>query len=196
MLHQSVSQELQRFAQAHDLPPPHVDDDSKGHHAFLYSLDKTKRYAYSLTWAQSQDHILWVMLNPGTGETEGRRRNTFERCRQWSLSMGYGGMIFANVFALRSKSAKELLKLPHAHAHDALNEQALEFLSSLVPKTIVAWGNHGAKSTQPKALHGVLSNPKCFGYTKTGQPRHPLYVANSTPLVPWQNTTAAPHDAF
>jgi hypothetical protein len=189
----SVSQELQRFAQAHDLPSPHVVDDSRGCHAFLYSLDQTKRYAYSLTWAQGQDHLLWVMFNPGTGETEGRRRNTFERCRQWSLSMGYGGMIFANVFALRSKSAKELLK--RHHTHDALNEHALKFLSTLAPETIVAWGNHGAQSNQSNSLHGVLSNPKCFGYTKTGQPRHPLYVAKSTPLVAWQGMTAAPCDA-
>ena len=124
-----------------------------------------------------------VMLNPGTGESEGRRRNTFERCKAWSHSMGYGGLIFGNVFSLRSKSAKELLKL--SHPFDALNNEALMSLSKLASETIVAWGNQGAKSDRPSSLRNLLPSPKCFGLTKSGQPRHPLYVSADTPLVAW-----------
>jgi hypothetical protein len=29
-----------------------------GNHTFLYSRDETRRYAYSLTWDENQDHIL------------------------------------------------------------------------------------------------------------------------------------------
>jgi hypothetical protein len=159
-----------------------------GNHTFLYSRDKTRRYAYSLTWDDNLDHILWVMLNPGTGESQGRRRNTFERCKQWSRAMGYGGMIFGNVFSLRSKSAKDLPKLDHSP--DAVNELALEFLSGLAPATVVAWGNHGAKSDRPSSLHDVLSSAKCFGYTKKREPRHPLYVANKTALIAWPGDAA------
>jgi hypothetical protein len=137
----SVPQEIQRFAREHDLPQPRLCQEADGLHMFMYSRDESRRYAYSLTWAEDQNHILWVMLNPGTGETEGRRRNTFERCKKWSRSMGYGGMIFGNVFSLRSKSAKDLLTL--SHSTDTLNEHALNFLSKLAPETIVAWGNHG-----------------------------------------------------
>jgi len=129
------------------------------------------------------------MLNPGTGESEGRRRNTFERCKQWSTKMGYGGLIFGNVFSLRSKAAKDILGVPHAA--DFLNREALSLLSRLASSTIVAWGNHGAKSDQPASLRTVLTNPKCFGYTKLGQPRHPLYVAASTPLVAWPYSSEA-----
>jgi hypothetical protein len=185
--------ELEHFALRHDLPKPELAQKADGQHVFLYSQNRDRRYAYSLTWTQGQSHILWVMLNPGTGETENRRRNTFERCKQWSLSMGYGGMIFGNIFSLRSKSAKDLFAL--GPTSEALNEYALQYLSQLAPETIVAWGNHGAKSNQPKALHRVLSNPKCFGYTKVGQPRHPLYIASQTPLVVWQNTLASPSEA-
>ena len=103
--------ELERFALKHDLPEPTAIQETDGQHVFLYSKNKDRRYAYSLTWTHGQSHILWVMLNPGTGETENRRRNTFERCKQWSRAMGYGGMIFGNVFSLRSKSAKDLLAL-------------------------------------------------------------------------------------
>jgi hypothetical protein len=188
-----VLQELQVFARRHALPAPAICTDIDGDHVFLYSKDKTRRYAYALTWEKDKHHLLWVMLNPGTGESEGRRRNTFERCKQWSTRMGYGGLIFGNVFSLRSKAAKDLLRLPHAA--DDLNMQSLALLSRLAPSTIVAWGNHGAKSDHPASLRTVLTNPKCFGYTKSGQPRHPLYVASSTPLVEWPRTGPAPSEA-
>ena len=68
--------ELHLFARKHGLPQPVLTEDLDGRHAFLYSHDTARRYAYSLTWAEEQPHVLWVMLNPGTGETEGRRRNT------------------------------------------------------------------------------------------------------------------------
>jgi hypothetical protein len=184
-----VSDQLRRFAHEHELQTIERVPDADGRHLFVYSRDQTRRYAYSLSWDDNLDHVLWTMLNPGTGETEERRRNTFERCKRWSLSMGYGGMIFGNVFSLRSKSAKELLKLDPSP--DALDEDALVFLSRLAPQTIVAWGNHGAKSDRPSSLVGLLSDAKCFGYTKKGQPRHPLYVANKTPLAPWNGVAPA-----
>lgn len=179
----SVSQELQLFARNHRLPDPVVFRDSDGTHLFLYSSDKTRRYAYALTWAPASSHLLWVMLNPGIGESEGRRRNTFERCKAWAHEMGYGGLLFGNVFSIRTKSAKELLQQPHRS--DALNDHALELLSGLASETIVAWGNHGAKFDRPLALRKLLSSPKCLGLTKAGQPRHPLYVPARTPLVAW-----------
>jgi hypothetical protein len=179
---------LQSFAEEHALPEPVVVKDENEQHVFVYSSDKSRRYAYSLTWSANQHHVLWVMLNPGTGETENRRRPTFERCKLWSKSMGYGGLLFGNVFSLRSKSARELLKLQHGP--DSVNEQALLLLSNIAPETIVAWGNHGAKSEQPKRLNGIIKNPKCFGYTRTGQPRHPLYVPQNTKLVSWPPSEA------
>ena len=77
-------------------------------HEYSYSQDMAKRYAYSQTWDASKPKVLWVMLNPGTGETEERRRNTLERCKLWSSEWGFGGLFIGNVFATRTKSAKEL----------------------------------------------------------------------------------------
>ena len=179
----TIVESLENFSVEHDLPLPLIVEDENGRNCFLYSKDKTRRYAYSLTWDSSLPHVLWVMLNPGTGETEGRRRNTFERCKKWSIEQGYGGLIFGNVFSLRSKSAKDLLRLQISE--DALNSAALSFLSRLSSDTIVAWGNHGAKSNLPESLRGILSNAQCFGFTQTGQPRHPLYVPATTQLVVW-----------
>ena len=168
----TVVESLEIFSVEHGLPSPLIVDDHNGRNCFMYSLDKSRRYAYSLTWDQSLPHVLWVMLNPGTGETEGRRRNTFERCKKWSIEQGYGGLIFGNVFSLRSKSAEDLLRLQYSE--DELNSIALSFLTNLASDTIVAWVNHGAKSHLPESLRETLPNARCFGLTKTSQPRHPL----------------------
>jgi hypothetical protein len=184
MPHTHILEALQTFANAHKLPEPAIQHQPDGLHAFLYSHDQTRRYAYTLTWQANRPHLLWVMLNPGTGETEGRRRNTFERCKRWSRDLGYGGLMFGNVFSLRTKSARDLLKMPQPV--DELNSEALVLLSSLAPATIVAWGNHGARSDRPAALLDKLRQPRCFGLTLAGQPRHPLYVAKDTPLEAWR----------
>lgn len=178
------------FAEAHHLPDPLVRDDEDGQHVFVYSHDQSRRYAYALSWATDQPHLLWVMLNPGTGEAEGRRRNTFERCKRWTREQGYGGLMFGNVFSLRTRSARDLLKM--SEPADDLNHEALELLSTLASGTIVAWGNHGARSDRPAALHGKLVQPCCFGLTLAGQPRHPLYVAKDTPLQAWRGAPSAP----
>lgn len=188
MQHWRIQQKLRSFAAKHALPEPVLAEDDDGKHVFVYSHDKNHRYAYSLTWSANQDHLLWVMLNPGTGESEGRRRTTFERCKKWSKAMGYGGLLFGNVFSRRSKSARELLKLQPGP--DAKNNDALLLLSALAAEIIVAWGDDGARSDQPARLCGILTSPKCFGYTNNGQPRHPLYVPQNTPLVSWPRSKA------
>ncbi|MBN8503085.1 MAG: DUF1643 domain-containing protein [Burkholderiales bacterium] len=177
------SDSLQTFARRHGLLEPDVRSDADGTHVFVYSADMCRRYAYSLTWSDDEQHLLWIMLNPGTGETEGRRRNTFERCKAWTRSMGFGGMLFGNVSAYRSRSAVELLQ--QAQPPDPLNDEALEHLSRLAGKTVVAWGNHGARAVHVASLRQHLLAPQCFGLTKVGQPRHPLYVPATTPLIPW-----------
>ena len=180
----SMPRQLEDFARSHGLPSPKTVEDDAGCHAFVYSSDQTRRYAYSLTWSNTPAHLLWVMLNPGTGETEGRRRNTFERCRKWSQKLGYGGLIFGNVFSERTKAAKDLQRLELQN--DILNHEALYFLSKHAASTVVAWGNNGSRSNRAKSVGSLLSNPQCFGLTKAGEPRHPLYVPAATKLLPWQ----------
>lgn len=189
----AVTTALQAFTRDHGLPTPILKNDHDGQHCFVYSHTEattrlpTSRYAYSLTWAEDRPCLLWIMLNPGTGETDGRRRNTFERCKAWSRELGFGGLLFGNVFAFRTKSARDLLNL--SLPPDPVNEHALQVLTRLATRTVVAWGNHGAKSDRAQSLGSLLSNPVCFGLTKAGHPRHPLYVPSNTPLVPWGSAT-------
>jgi hypothetical protein len=133
--------------------------------------------------------VLWVGVNPAKGDTEKRRRPTLERCVRWSKSWGAGGLLIGNLFAARHNKPKNLRETadpvgPH-------NDDALRLLSAMATETIVAWGNAGRFQGRPDALAALLRDPKCFGLTKKGQPRHPLYVPNKTPLEPWSPHPAA-----
>jgi len=67
----------------------------------VQSTDNSKRYALLESWNMNLPPLLWVMFNPGTGEIEGRRRRTLDRCRRWSKEWGYGGLLVGNVHASR-----------------------------------------------------------------------------------------------
>jgi hypothetical protein len=178
---------LASFALTHRLPQPRLTTAANGdEQEYLYSADETKRYAYRQTWNQEAPHVLWVMLNPGTGETEMRRRNTLERCVKWSMQWGFGGLYFGNVFSERTKSAKQLVSL--ATSQDELNEQAVRFLCTLSKEVVVAWGAFGSRLNRAAVVASLIPEAKCLGLTKSGQPRHPLYVASAFLPHPWPPT--------
>jgi hypothetical protein len=176
---------IERFASARDLKFRRETSVDGAMHEYVYSHDMARRYAYSLTWEPSKQMVLWVMLNPGTGETEQRRRNTLERCKLWSREWGYGGLFIGNVFATRTKSAKELVgQIAEA---DPANESALRLLRAAAAETIVAWGSNGRRQNRAEALAPLLKGAWCLGFTARGEPRHPLYVPRNTSRIRWFN---------
>lgn len=182
------SSSLRNFAQQHDCdflrPAPEKDGTVR---EYVYSREqdgvKVHRFAYLQSWNRALPFVLWVMLNPGTGETERRRRPTLERCIKWSTHWGYGGLLIGNLFSLRTKSAKELRQ--SMTLTDLQNEDALRFLRSLAAETVVAWGNRGHQLNGVKPMLPILAGSVCLGLTASGQPRHPLYVPNSAERRPW-----------
>lgn len=73
----------------------------------------------------------------------------------------------------------------------------LRIITAAAAQTIVAWGTHGRLRGRSAQVGPFLDSPMCLGITKRGEPRHPLYVASDTPLVPWvpPRPTPDPHDA-
>lgn len=51
---------------------------------------------------------------------------------------------------------------------------------------VVAWGSHLFAASCAKTIQSMLLDPLCLGTTKNGSPRHPLYVAGTQPLIPWE----------
>ena len=58
-------------------------------------------------------------------------------------------------------------------------------MTDMANRTVVAWGNNGERHGRPVQVAGLFSNAVCFGLTKSGAPRHPLYVPNETQVELW-----------
>lgn len=156
---------------------------------YLYSPDKQYRYAFGRWWGDQSlaTTTAWVGLNPATGDSEGRRRPTLDRCITWSQSWHSTGLIIVNLFAYRHTDPKAL-----QHAADPVgkhNDATLVAMANACEGTVAAWGAHGRLLDRSSTVRSLLDNLDCLGTTKRGEPRHPLYVpatAARTALPPSQ----------
>ena len=131
-----------------------------------------------------------VVLNPATGDTERRYRPPLERCISRSRVAGCTGLVIVNLFAFRDTNPRNLRT-----ARDAVgpaNDEVLRVITTAGAQTIAAWGGHGRLGGRSEQVGPVLDAPMCLGVTQRGEPRHPLYVAGDTQLVPWVPVRPAP----
>ncbi|WP_374707553.1 DUF1643 domain-containing protein [uncultured Deefgea sp.] len=143
----------------------------------------SRRYLYAHAWDNAASTALWVMFNPGTGETEERRRPTLERCIEWSKSRGHGSLVICNLTSLRTKAAKQV-PLQESLSEE-VNLLACKHGRMLASETFVAWGSAVKLRKVPMALIATLKGALCLGITNHGQPRHPLYVRSATTPHLW-----------
>jgi hypothetical protein len=160
------------------------------HERYLYSPDMAFRYAFGRWWdrADLATTVVWVLLNPATGDTEKRRRPTLDRCIARSLDMGATGLLIVNLFAFRHTDPRMLRGAPDPVG--PANDVVLRVLTGAGAATVAAWGSHGSWRGRSARVGPLLSDPQCLGTTRHGQPRHPLYVPAGTPLVPWSPPTS------
>jgi hypothetical protein len=143
---------------------------------YLYSPDKDFRYAFGRWWGNQSlaTTTAWVGLNPATGDSEGRRRPTLDRCISWSKSWDSTGLVIVNLFGYRHTDPKVLKQAvdpvgPH-------NDTTLVAISNACEGTVAAWGAQGGLGDRSATVRSLLTNLDCLGTTKLGEPRHPLYV--------------------
>ena len=153
---------------------------------YLYSPDMRYRYAFGRWWGGDDlaSTVVWVLLNPATGDTEKRRRPTLDRCIGRSREMGATGLLIVNLFAFRHTDPAMIRS-----AEDPVGpagDDALRVLTGAGMATVAAWGSHGSWRGRSSEVGPLLSDPMCLGTTAGGEPRHPLYVRGDAPLVPWR----------
>jgi hypothetical protein len=144
------------------------------------------RYRYLLRrrWNEGPN-CLFIGLNPSTATADSDDA-TVRKCVALARTWGFSGMAMANLFAVRCRYPQIL-----STHRDPVGPDNDRFLLPAVKQahTIVAmWGNHGLKSygklaRRDQYILSLRDDWRCIGITKHGAPRHPLYVANSSPLV-------------
>lgn len=149
------------------------------------SPDGLYRYVLRRRWASARI-LMMILLNASTADAV-QNDPTVRRCIYFALNYGFGGLDLFNLFALRATDPKVMLRaedpiglLNDSYIADAAQEHAMVCL---------AWGNHGCHRNRDRAVLDILSraSPRpslwCFGKTKGGHPKHPLYLPKSTKMV-------------
>jgi hypothetical protein len=126
----------------------------------------------------------FVMLNPSTADAS-LDDPTIRRCRGFAATLGYGGIVVLNLYALRATDPAELRV--HPAPVGPRNDHWLRSAATRAPDIVCAWGNH-ADPARAAAAVSVLrsSGARLFtlGTTLSGAPRHPLYIRATQLLVP------------
>lgn len=153
----------------------------------VFSPDGEYRYALVRSWADGPRDT-WIMLNPSTADAE-VDDPTIRRCIGFSRAWGAGGIRVVNLFALRATDPAELLRHPSPIGRTNDKVISTTIASSKKGRVVAAWGAHRMAAERGRAVAALITPLRaplfCLGVTKLGYPRHPLYVAGNTPLVPW-----------
>lgn len=97
------------------------------------------------------------------------------RCIGFARSWGYGGLEVVNLFAYRATDPRALRR-----AGDPVGPQNRRHIAAAIANArlvIAAWGAD-ATARDAATRMGALSRRelRCLGLTRSGAPRHPLYV--------------------
>lgn len=151
------------------------------------------RYNLSRDWDGSGYRATFIMLNPSTADAD-IDDPTIRRCMGFARSWDYSGIRVLNLYALRSSDPKAL-KLaddpvgPVNDAHIAIVADDVAFSGEPI---VAAWGVHADPERVAQVLEIVRSRGArltSFGVTKSGAPRHPLYLPRTAELAAWPPIT-------
>jgi hypothetical protein len=153
-------------------------------HAATFSPCEVYRYTLERVWQPELPRLLWVLLNPSTA-TEKKFDPTNTKGMNFSIAWGFGACVFVNLFAFRSPHPKVMRASPIPIGPD--NDKHILEQAELAGKVVVAWGNDGRHWHRDQAVLKLLKGIPlyCMGTNQNGSPKHPLYLANKTQLIPF-----------
>lgn len=133
----------------------------------------------SRTWDGSLPRVMFIGLNPSTADDRADDP-TVRRCIGFSQKWGFGGLILVNLFAYRTTDPVGLIAIDDPIGPE--NDHWIALEQKKADCVVAAWGNHGVLLNRDDTVLKSLKNAFCLGTTKTGCPRHPLYLSSVTPL--------------
>ncbi len=152
----------------------------------VFSPDRIYRYFLYRVWDETKLRVMFIGLNPSTAD-ESLDDPTIRRCKRFAFDWGFGGLIMANLFALRATAPKVMMS--HIAPTGSKNDYWLDSLARDAGIIIAAWGANGSHHGRDKAVLRFMPQMSHLGLTKAGMPKHPLYLkANTKPQI-WR-----PHD--
>ena len=143
--------------------------------------------AIAICWRDADDTrtmMAIAMLNPSKADHLANDA-TIARCHARALGEGASLLVW-NLFALRETDPLRLKKRRGPVGRH--NDDAIRLALELAPHTIAAWGVHGAHRGRDRQVLALCGTDAlhCYGTTKAGLPRHPLYLRGDVGAVPYR----------
>ncbi len=145
-----------------------------------FSECRKYRYVLRRTWNAKLPLVMFIGLNPSTAD-EFRDDPTVRRCIGFAKSWGYGGLVLTNLFGFRSTQPSNLREASDPIGPD--NDRWIDHWRIRVQCIVAAWGVHGDFCNRHQLMLSRIDSAFCLGLTSRGFPRHPLYLASTTPLI-------------
>lgn len=156
---------------------PYLESDAR------ISDDGMYRYLLRRTWDFTKLRVLIIMLNPSTADAtidDATIRSCVRLCK-WRND---GGFEVVNLFALRATNPAELKTV--ADPVGPSNNDVIEAAIMRCDIAICAWGAYPGAIERGRTVRGLLRLRRpavfCWGKTKDGAPKHPLYIKSGTAL--------------
>lgn len=155
----------------------------------IISDDSQYRYLLMRQWDMTKPTMTFVMLNPSTADAT-REDATTRSCIAIARQNGCGAILLVNLFAVRSKDPSQVITFKEPIGGKKANEY-LRFAAGRAEKIVLAWGNNGPTINQQRIFDvlRLLANWQgqfyTLGMTAQGEPTHPRFVQQTTPLIPF-----------
>lgn len=143
------------------------------------------RYVLERWWGTNPDALVLLGLNPSKADAE-IDDPTIRRCVDFADQLGFGGLVMINAYAFRATYPRDMKAAPDPIGPE--NDQYLTRHLAAVPWAVCAWTDHVLPVRRDEILRlfaEVGCEPRVFGLTKSGAPRHPLYLPREARPVRW-----------
>lgn len=158
-----------------------------GSSAILSACGLYRYYLSRNLGGEAGARVLFVMLNPSTADAT-TDDPTIRRCMAFARREGGSVLDVVNLYGLRSPEPKALRGVADPVGPD--NDTHLRLCLQFADLVIFGWGADEGPIRGRSKVVGDLAlalgrTPQCLGTTKSGAPRHPLFVRADQQLVPW-----------
>jgi hypothetical protein len=151
----------------------------------LFSECGRYRYALRRDWGEvGEPFVLWIACNPSVANPT-EDDPTVRKEINWTRAWGFTSLVKCNVCDYRATDPKALASV---NPRSANNLPFIIEMAGKADRIVCAWG------ALPKSLRRYADDVVmalrghrlwCMGKTKGGEPRHPLYLPNSSQCAPW-----------
>jgi hypothetical protein len=151
----------------------------------IFNDDHTERYSLTRVWDEISSPSLMAVFGINPSKADAIVNDpTIRRVCSFGKRYGHTGIVMLNPYPRIETDSRKL-----EHHDSARNATEVEFWmrSVTVGRVVIAWGAHRLMADRQAAVCFALWGMRdedlwCWGRTKGGYPKHPLYLPNSAEL--------------